>query len=309
MAGRRTIIPRFTDDRGRPVALAFPRPLFPFGWLRSLMSRPMFVPEGYRRIHVYVKHDACPVCDAFSLIGVEESPDGMIECPECGAAWRADRRSARVAPGDHERRSVARQRVLRHEVLWFRCRRRRLDYRGRPTALGLYRPRGSLASDYELLCHNAAAVIFSSVSGRGLKYGTLLMLAGFGLFFLVLFIGEPTTISPWCVCTLVLLMAGCFGVGLLLRSGDAFITGDTVERETLARGLCPACWELLSGIEPDPDGATPCPECGAAWRVPPPTRGPPLACPRCRYSLAGLPQEPAGVVTCPECGEVIVGVR
>lgn len=53
--------------------------------------------------------------------------------------------------------------------------------------------------------------------------------------------------------------------------------------DLLARRLCPACGYNLYGLEPDPapnsgaeatsarnpDGCTTCPECGAAWRIPP----------------------------------------
>ncbi|MCW5777645.1 MAG: hypothetical protein KIS87_14510 [Phycisphaeraceae bacterium] len=30
---------------------------------------------------------------------------------------------------------------------------------------------------------------------------------------------------------------------------------------------CPVCEGSLAGLLPDPDGCTPCPECGAAWRI------------------------------------------
>lgn len=32
-------------------------------------------------------------------------------------------------------------------------------------------------------------------------------------------------------------------------------------------GACPSCAYQLRGLAPDADGCTPCPECGAAWRV------------------------------------------
>jgi len=32
-------------------------------------------------------------------------------------------------------------------------------------------------------------------------------------------------------------------------------------------GLCPACAYNINEIQPDPDGCTVCPECGAAWRM------------------------------------------
>jgi len=90
---------------------------------------------------------------------------------------------------------------------------------------------------------------------------------------------------------------------VLLTRGYVYI------HQVVRAGFCPSCDYRIGEIEASADGMLVCPECGAAWRVPRPTRAPPLACPRCRYPLAGLPQEPPGVVTCPECGEVVVGVR
>lgn len=36
----------------------------------------------------------------------------------------------------------------------------------------------------------------------------------------------------------------------------------------LAIPRCPACATDLGNGEPEPDGCTVCPECGAAWRLP-----------------------------------------
>ena len=38
-------------------------------------------------------------------------------------------------------------------------------------------------------------------------------------------------------------------------------------RAMMRTGLCPACAYQIHDIEPDPDGCTVCPECGAAWRL------------------------------------------
>ncbi len=40
-------------------------------------------------------------------------------------------------------------------------------------------------------------------------------------------------------------------------------------REMLRKSICPHCRFSLTGISPDPDGCTVCPECGAAWKLPP----------------------------------------
>lgn len=39
---------------------------------------------------------------------------------------------------------------------------------------------------------------------------------------------------------------------------------------TLRKSVCPHCRFSIAGIPPDPDGCTVCPECGAAWKLPPP---------------------------------------
>jgi hypothetical protein len=36
----------------------------------------------------------------------------------------------------------------------------------------------------------------------------------------------------------------------------------------LAKPQCPGCDHLLTGVPPQQDGCTICPECGAAWRLP-----------------------------------------
>ncbi|OAB63600.1 hypothetical protein AY599_08595 [Leptolyngbya valderiana BDU 20041] len=43
------------------------------------------------------------------------------------------------------------------------------------------------------------------------------------------------------------------------------------KRHKLAAGRCRACGYDLSNLTADPDGCTTCPECGAAWKLPPPT--------------------------------------
>ncbi len=363
MAGRCTIIPRFTDDRGRVVDICpthvFVRkagardgpwrerfdihsdrewtifgggviatlgafialggrwwwlsiPTFALicwlvhAWFGGFLRGPLILVRGYAFIHQAVRLGRCPAC-AGVLDSAAETPDGMLECSECGAAWRGERRRTRAAPGDQNRRREIRASMRR--LVRLDSRRPYIDHRGRPASLAVYRRSRVLASDYGYACHRAARAIFEEHSRRRERLVFGLLLSGFGMVVGMVQIGRLLALPlAWDYLILLVVVAFPFAI-LLVHTSDALVAPGTIERETLERGLCPACWELLSGIEPDPDGATPCPECGAAWRVPPPTRGPPLACPRCRYSLAGLPQEPAGVVTCPECGEVIVGVR
>ena len=49
-----------------------------------------------------------------------------------------------------------------------------------------------------------------------------------------------------------------------------FVTGRQEAAERMAaRGCCPSCEYELHGLDAQDDGATTCPECGAAWSVGP----------------------------------------
>jgi hypothetical protein len=37
----------------------------------------------------------------------------------------------------------------------------------------------------------------------------------------------------------------------------------------VAKGCCASCGYVIESLPPDPDGCTTCPECGAAWKLPP----------------------------------------
>lgn len=52
--------------------------------------------------------------------------------------------------------------------------------------------------------------------------------------------------------------------------GAAWLWAPIEAAKTLRRSLCPHCRFSLAGISPDPDRCTVCPECGAAWKLPPP---------------------------------------
>lgn len=45
-----------------------------------------------------------------------------------------------------------------------------------------------------------------------------------------------------------------------------------IARQYVRAGLCPSCGYRLPDVPPDPDGCRVCPECGGAWRAPPPGR-------------------------------------
>lgn len=49
---------------------------------------------------------------------------------------------------------------------------------------------------------------------------------------------------------------------------------DTLRTTLLAEGHCASCGYSMRGLAPQADGCTPCPECGAAWRLDPGPRAP-----------------------------------
>ncbi len=52
---------------------------------------------------------------------------------------------------------------------------------------------------------------------------------------------------------------------ILLRRGRLF---ENEVATRLGRGVCPRCSYRIDDLPADADGCTPCPECGAAWKLP-----------------------------------------
>jgi len=102
---------------------------------------------------------------------------------------------------------------------------------------------------------HAAAV---SVIGIALGIGYMEIAGGFGFDWLLT---EPTI---WYV-----------GFGILLHAilmGQYFHRckwqdAQSVVRAMTRSGLCPSCAYNIQGVDPETDGCTVCPECGAAWRL------------------------------------------
>lgn len=169
----------------------------------------------------------------------------------------------------------------------------------------MYRCRGSLASDYGWRCVQAAAALRAGASVARTLCSLALAGLGFGLFGFLLWYGSSYQAPPWMV-WLLPVMAILLLAAFLAKDSEIGLGPESVQTETLSRGLCPCCWELIAGIPPDADGFTMCPECGSAWRLPEPApdRAPPMTCRACGYDLHGLDPDDRGVVTCPECGDV-----
>lgn len=259
-----------------PVWLSFAvTGLVPVGsvvMFRRFTITPFFCSRGYECIQQAVRRGRCAAC-GYALSGLTEDDDGMIDCPECGAAWRSDRLRATEAPGDAAERRFVRARL--GAVLQTPRATPYLDSRGRPASLVLYRPAKNHIDDYAARCHRAAESIYTTVSGKGAWMSAALIAVGIGLFLFMLWYGAlgPFGTPPW-VYALIPAMALALFAGFLFRRGDLLVKRATIEHATLGKGICPSCWELLEGIPPDTDGCTMCPECGSSWRLPLPLTPP-----------------------------------
>ncbi len=66
-----------------------------YGHTSGPRERPFRKPEAHHEIAARLGDRMlhrlhCPTC-AYPLAGLAVAPDGCIQCPECGAAWKADR--------------------------------------------------------------------------------------------------------------------------------------------------------------------------------------------------------------------------
>lgn len=259
------------------------------------------VPESWM-IHQIVASGNCPACGS-PLCDVEPDDDHMLVCPGCAGSWRDSRLLRPRAPGDPDRRrgSRANFRRLPHLLRTPRV----ADHLGQMTEVQLVRPRSRFVGDYERRCLMASRAI-QTHSIRPRLLWTLASLA-VGAVILVLFVLLTVYArAPLWTLWLFLPMAVSVLVAYVVWGGATAIPPATIETDTLARGLCPTCWELLAGVSPDPDGLTHCAECGSAWRLPPATADDevPASCRACGYDLHGLDPDDRGAVTCPECGDV-----
>lgn len=236
---------------------------------RGLLERPIFCSRGHAFIHAAVRDGRCAAC-GYPLAGVREAADGCLECPECSAAWRGERsRCPALGGADHRRLRRGRLRA----VARFSTPTPYLDHRGRDTNPVLYRPCKRPEGDYLARCDDAARAIYAPVRRWGLVLAALVLALGAWLFMLVLNAArEPGGVGASLYAVLPVMAVSIF-LAFLLRSGDVLVRRIAIERETLARGLCPSCWELLEGLARGEDGCTTCPECGSSWRLPERARG------------------------------------
>lgn len=221
-----------------------------------------------------VAEGVCGSC-AFSPEGAPAGPDGHTVCPECGAAWRADRI---VSP--HWRKPAVV--VLRPSVLpWIMPGVRRANELFTPDDRGRFvqTPDSRLMTvRHDLLAtvpEDEQRELARSIRRNGRWWRVLLTLVLFslpGYFGYLAWLAHThgETVGAWIlgVLSAVLLLA----VASVL-AGSAFCGPVRTARVIVRRGRCGSCLTPLEGAPGDDQGRRVCDHCGAAWlrtgRTPP----------------------------------------
>lgn len=212
-----------------------------------------------------VAEGACGSC-AFSLRGAPQEPDGMIVCPECGAAWRAERV---VAPyWDRPAFPVLRRRFLawitpgvRNPGLLFAP-----DDRGRYVQCPdsrLMRVRPALLDGVPPEERRELRRAMRRV-GRWRRVLLLLALSWIPgtLFYGWWELYQAEGIGVWIHLAVTVPIAL---VVLAIPAGSAFGGPHGTSRVTARRGRCGSCLESLDGAPVDSENRRICRRCGAAW--------------------------------------------
>jgi len=208
-------------------------------------------------------HGTCPGC-SYTLSGLPTEGDGCIACPECGAAWKADR-VARMPTFAAVRTSSTPR--------WIRA---FLDGTGTgapvirddsgrtvPLVSGRLRQeiRAAGPERAETLRRAASAMARHGEVYRALLFTMLILIAAVMPVSAFLLMPRPL----WALASL--LPAGVMGLlAVSMFRGSSGIGAKVVRREMLLRGLCPSCSMGLDGVTADGQGLVTCAECGAAWK-------------------------------------------
>jgi predicted RNA-binding Zn-ribbon protein involved in translation (DUF1610 family) len=221
-------------------------------------------------VRIAVEDGVCAAC-GYNLYALASEPDGCIVCPECGAAWRADRiRRAEPTPADTGPPAGRMVRRTGAMVLRGFSRTMSVDDGGCPVLLVSPRlatevRRAGTAEHLQRLLQ--ARRRLAGGFGRWFRWGVagiLLVLFAFPPVF-ILFVLPPIgpatgAVVPMSLFALLLpvgVLLGNFGYGGARR----------IRRILLDESVCPACGaEIARGDTPDE--VTTCVDCGAAWKLP-----------------------------------------
>jgi hypothetical protein len=286
------------DESGAPAAVwgvVVPLWLVMVWQLNRLLARRGNAKRTRRVGSLLASHGLCPTC-AYSLADLSPEADGCTVCPECGGAWRRALFAAGgpALPGsprlshtgwrrhlprglvrDDRRETHTKVRLTPEELLrlpWSQDQRVRLD-----TALGEARDatRGSRRTIAAIQLVMGMAILAATIwEGQ--------------LALRVAFDSDPLPMATALTLYLRIMPLGMalFGIAVAIwfftQSRTAFSPRSWLffpkGSACLPRhGFCAACINDLTGLTPEPDGCTVCPECGAAWRLSPATVEPPVS--------------------------------
>lgn len=217
----------------------------------------------------YLRDGVCPAC-GYNLFGLVVAEDGCLNCPECGAAWRAERIQV-AQPFDESRPPTLLER--RREMLLPRQtldRRMGADDRGSRVELVTARHLRTTArkhtGDASRRTHRAA----SRIRARGRTFRWIaagffaavsavpvlgLLAVGFpplGLMWLPLLFGVGSTLA----------------LAIIVARSELGSSSRTIIAAARDQRLCAACGDDLDNVPAAADGCTVCPRCAAAWRLP-----------------------------------------
>jgi len=223
------------------------------GVILSLSFGELVIRRWYRRwrhreavLRAMVMQGLCGSC-GYELHGINSSDDGCIVCPECGAAWRTDKRRRDEHPR-WERPFPWLSKFVYDDRGW----KARPRFGIRASAIGRDARRKRL-----LLCASGPLGMASYVVGWlvfPVLIGMLVLLFVFANPWFVLFaiVGSILT---------ALSRAIIWAIARAIRAED-------MRTALLDVGNCVCCDDELFE-KPEPDGLHACGNCGSAWLIPP----------------------------------------
>jgi hypothetical protein len=265
-------------------------PSFP-GWVRTVALMIVLLGAASLTGHVrkrlasaalarlLIEEGLCPAC-GYNFFGLVADAQDLLQCPECGAAWRAERvrRSEPFASGANM--ADANTVVTVANAAWTGKDDRAIR---RPYVHPRLRREIKAAGDESIRARLAIARAEISRTGWLLRWSVaaLLLLSAGGMAAAILIWGRPGMASQLAGLVPVLLFAG---LGLWALFGNFCYSIRKVKLAMLRQNLCPSCAASLDGLTPEPDGRTVCSACLGAWQKPleasghgPPPLSPPPA--------------------------------
>lgn len=212
----------------------------------------------------------CGAC-GYDLESVPQADDGCLVCPECGAAWLAQR--VTVPHWRHGPIAAAVERPRPGFAAFIglvASARKRIasDDRGRFTTVLDTRLRVALPDRVAAMPDDARRALVADLRSIAAiwrwLFGLLLALVCMAVGLML-----ADSLGPgW---GRFLALAGGIGLGAtvggLMVISDACATPRPTAEVIVRHGWCATCVRSLSDLTPAEDGCVACPDCGASWRV------------------------------------------